>query len=93
MGGFLLGPLETGAGGAELPPVGQIHADGKNLGVFGTTTVLKRIYGKPFADALRGLLQLRLEDLAPHLRSTLRPEIGIQPLHDRARLLNSAVHK
>ena len=61
--------------------------------MFGPTTVLKRIYGKPFADALRGLLQLRLEVLAPYLRSTLRPEIGIQPLHHRARLLNPAVHK
>lgn len=41
MGGFLFSPLESGAGGAELTPVGQIHADGKNLGVLGTIAVLK----------------------------------------------------
>ena len=43
MGGFLFSPLESGSGGAELTPVGQVHADGKNLGVLGTIAVLKRI--------------------------------------------------
>ena len=75
MGGFLFGPLESGAGGAGLAPVGHIDADGKNLGVLGTIAVLKRIHGKPLADALRGLLQLRLEILAPYLRGVLGPEI------------------
>ena len=59
----------------------------------GTIAVLKRIHGKPLADTLRGLLQLRLEILAPYLRGVLGPEICVQPLHDRARLLNPPVHE